>query len=171
MHDWERIRAEHGPIVWTTVCRIIRNRHDAQDCYQEVFLEAYRKADRATVTNLAGLLRWLATRRALDVVRSQRRRQVPQEPLEIASEPATLRSTAAESAELAELMERVRNELSVLPSKQAQAFWICCVEQFSYVEAAEQMQVSQRHIGVLVHRARAALRKSLCDLRTGRQDR
>ena len=72
--------------------------------------------------------------------------------------------TPGEEAEFRELVERVRLEMARLPHRQAEAFWLCCVEGASYEEAAKQMETDANSIGVLIHRARAYLRKLLADL-------
>ena len=64
--DWGRIVAEQGPAVWATVLRILKHHEDAQDCYQQTFLDAFRSARRGPTVNWIGLLLSIATRRAID---------------------------------------------------------------------------------------------------------
>ena len=37
MNDWPQIHERHGPLVWKTVYRILRDHTEALDCFQEVF--------------------------------------------------------------------------------------------------------------------------------------
>lgn len=75
MHDWQEIRVKHGRLVWKTACRILADENDAMDCYQDVFLEAFQRVGENPVQNWPGLLRWLATRRAIDRLRRRRREE------------------------------------------------------------------------------------------------
>ena len=165
MRDWERIRTEYGPMVWKTVHRILRNESDALDCYQEVMIEAYRKDAEVQITNLPGLLRWLAVHRSLDVLRANKRDICASQSDGIQVNEAIQQSCVSEELELNELIVRLRRELAQIPSNQAEAFWLCCVEQLSYQEAADQMATKKSHVGVLVHRARERLRAALDDIK------
>ena len=69
MPDWDAIVAEHGPLVWRTVYRLVGNHADASDCFQETFLSAISAARRERVENWGGFLQRIATARALDRLR------------------------------------------------------------------------------------------------------
>ena len=49
MIDWEGIVREHRPAVWRTAHRLLGNRADADECFQETFAAAVEwvRADRA----------------------------------------------------------------------------------------------------------------------------
>jgi DNA-directed RNA polymerase specialized sigma24 family protein len=38
MPDWDEILSPDGPAVWRTAYRIVGNRADADECFQEAFL-------------------------------------------------------------------------------------------------------------------------------------
>lgn len=160
MHDWEQIRQQHGPIVWKTIARVLRDPDDVTDCYQDVFLEAYNRSQDATIHNMPGLLCWLAVRRALDLLRkSKTRLKIDQN-----VNTAELVCASSENAQrMSELLDCVRGELTSIPSEQAEAFWMCCVEGLKYREAAAAMALETQHVGVLVHRARQHLKQALVD--------
>jgi RNA polymerase sigma-70 factor (ECF subfamily) len=61
----------------------------------------------------------------------------------------------------AELSEQLRTALGRVPSKQAEAFCLHCLEGWSYQEIAQQLAVSVDSVGVLLHRARKRLRQLL----------
>ena len=62
-----------------------------------------------------------------------------------------------EEAEFPKFIERVRLETARLAKRQAEAFWLCCVEQISYEEAATQMDTDANSIGILIHHTRLRL--------------
>ena len=162
--DWEQIRREHAALVWGVAWRILASREDALDCSQDVFLEAFQRGDRRPVENWPAFLRWLTTRRAIDMLRRRRRQPVT-------SEPAVLDCVGADGGGNggdADLIPLVRSTLADLPASQAAAFWMACVEGLSYAAIAAEMQVTVNAVGVLVHRARLRLREALKEYDQGR---
>lgn len=51
MHNWDKICDESGPLVWTTVYRVLNDYAQALDCYQDVFLEAFERTQNRAVRN------------------------------------------------------------------------------------------------------------------------
>jgi RNA polymerase sigma-70 factor (ECF subfamily) len=166
MHELEEVRRRYGPVVWKTVYRILRDHSEALDCYQDVFCEILQRLWEGGVDNWPGYLRWLATRRALDRLRSRRRHRARLEPVDAAEVPAG-GPGPGERAEFGELVDLVRYELTKLPDRQAEAFWLRCVEEMTYEEIGRQMALDTSTVGVLIHRARSRLRIVLAELAPG----
>jgi RNA polymerase sigma-70 factor (ECF subfamily) len=161
MTDWSQVVREHGPIVWRTAHRLLGNEADASDCFQRTFLSALELERKEIIRNWPALLRRLATARALESLRRRRRKS---------SRLTTLTEDAGanrrglgpvESAEAAELAGRLRDALVELDARQAQVFCLACLDGLSYQEIAEQLEVTVNQVGVLLSRARAALRERL----------
>ncbi len=165
MNDLEEIRSRHGPLVWNTVYRILRDYTESLDCYQDVFCEVLEGTPRQDVENWPAYLRWLATRRAIDRLRTWQRRQSRFDSGDIALVQAS-NPGPSETAQLNELVELVRLELTNLPQRQAEAFWLNCVEQMTYEEVGGQLGIDTSTVGVLIHRARLRLRTVLKDFVT-----
>jgi RNA polymerase sigma-70 factor (ECF subfamily) len=168
MHDWKEIRQRYGTLIFSAAYRILKRHDQALDCYQEVFLEAFEQCEERPVHNWPALLRWIAVRRALDRLRKERRIAA-----RVDSEKDTLLLPATgegpgEEIEFRELLDRVRGEVARLPERQAEAFWLQCVEQLTSAEVAEQLGSDANSVGVLVHRARARLREMLADVNPAR---
>jgi DNA-directed RNA polymerase specialized sigma24 family protein len=72
MSDWQELRERYGPLVWTTVYRVLGNLDEAQDCFQDVFVEVIERSTPDTVQDWGAYLRWLATRRALNRLKKSR---------------------------------------------------------------------------------------------------
>ena len=66
--------SRHSPMVYGTCVRILGNRSDSEDVTQECFLELL-KHDVAIRVSLGGWLHTVATRRALNRLRTENRRQ------------------------------------------------------------------------------------------------
>lgn len=75
---FDRVVREHGPVV-LRVCRaVLGTSGEADDAWQETFLAALRAyPDLDPATNLQAWLVTVAHRKAVDVVRRERRRAVP----------------------------------------------------------------------------------------------
>jgi RNA polymerase sigma-70 factor, ECF subfamily len=160
MPDWQEILSRDGRAVWQTAYRYLGNQADADECFQEAFLAALELSRREEVRHWRALLKRLVTARAVDRLRRRRRESAHQQP----ADWDNLRGhapTPPQIAEDAELSERFRAALALLPSKQAEAFCLHCLEGGSYHEVAAQMAVSIDSIGVLVYRARNRLRQIL----------
>jgi RNA polymerase sigma-70 factor, ECF subfamily len=157
MTDWPTILRDHGPLVWRTVFRLLNHHADAADCFQRTFLAAVELAGRETVRSWPAVLKRLATARALEALRARYRKRVTELP-ELADHRSGDPRDAAAHGELA---DHLRAALAELDPVLANVFCLICLEGLSNTEAAAQLGVTANHAGVLLHRARAALRVKL----------
>jgi RNA polymerase sigma-70 factor (ECF subfamily) len=161
MNDWPSILAEHGATVWRTVYRLLKHHADALDCYQETFLAAWRVAQHEPVENWNALLIQLAARRAIDRLRQRIRSRARLAPFDDVPEPATDAGCPVQNARAAELMTLVREGIAQLPDKQAEVFWLSCVEGQPHHQIGAYLQIAPGQVRVLLHRARVGLAKAL----------
>jgi RNA polymerase sigma-70 factor (ECF subfamily) len=161
MIDWGAILAQHGPTVWRTVYRLLDHHDDALDGYQETFLAAFRFAHAHRVEDWSSFLVSLATRRAMDRLRQRYRSGRRSLPLDAVPEPASEVDGPIQQARASELMQRVREEMTELPQKQAEVFWLSCLEGLSHQQIADLLEVPPGEVRVLLHRARARLGTAL----------
>jgi RNA polymerase sigma-70 factor, ECF subfamily len=161
--DWPTIVADHGPAVWRTVYRLVSDREDAHDCYQETFLQAARLAKTQTVSNWAALLKRIATGRALDCLRRRYRTAGNSAPLEAADDCPAPGPTPATQAELCEAMDRLRRALVLLPDPQSEVFLLREVELMSTADVADELQVTPDQVATWLHRAKRKLRDVLAE--------
>jgi RNA polymerase sigma factor (sigma-70 family) len=157
MTDWPSILAEHGDAVWRTVYRLLDHHADALDCYQETFLAAWRFAQREPVAEWRPFLVSLATRRATDRLRQRYRDRARTDASDGTHEPSSDAECPVRHATAKELMERVREGLAELPEKQAQVFWLSCVEGLSHQEISDRLEIPPGEVRVVLHRARTQL--------------
>jgi RNA polymerase sigma-70 factor (ECF subfamily) len=159
--DWSQIVQRHGPLVWTTVYRLLRHDADAADCFQRTFLSALVLSRNQTIRNWPGLLRRLGTARALESLRQRLRQAQRLRPLlaEVAAPPGTTEPDQA--AAVSELSDHLREALAHLDARQAQVFCLISLDGLSYAEAADLLGLSVSHVGVLLNRARHGLRERL----------
>ena len=161
MTDWDAVVREHGPLVWRTACRLLTHEADAADCFQRTFLAAVELEAAEPIRNWPAALKRLATARALEQLRARYRdagrlADLPDEP---PGDPSALEPV--DFAAGGELASALRVALAAIDPVQAELFCLVCLEDLSYSDAAAQLGVTVNHAGVLLHRARAALRERL----------
>lgn len=159
MDEGQQFCDRYGPLVWQCAYRVLANNADALDCTQDVLWELWKRGSSAGHSE--PLVRWLATRRAIDALRRRERARQRTEPEGDVSAVCSTDPGPPDNASHGELMEALRAGVAELPSQQAEAFWMHCVEEVSQADIAQQLKISPNAVGVLVHRARKRLQQRL----------
>jgi RNA polymerase sigma-70 factor (ECF subfamily) len=144
------------------VWRLLGHAADTEDVVQEALLDAFRLHAAQPVDNWGGLVRHLATRRAIDRLRKRRAENlVPLGSFEIsAPESGQPESVAVER----ELADRLRWAVAELPDREASVFSLRYFGEMSNGEIARTLGISTDAVGVALHKARTRL-KDLLGLR------
>ena len=163
MISWETIIHEHGPAVWRTAYRLVGNRSDADECMQEAFVSAVAVSRRSIVRNWPALLRRLVISRGIDCLRRR-----AADPVRLHGEASLASAMGREplpdaAAQQAELCEELREALAKLPQRQAETICLRHLSELTYVEISAELQISVRHVGVTLSRAREKLRQLLTE--------
>ncbi len=155
MPGWEAIVREHGPAVYRTAWRIVRDVQEAEDVTQEVLLAFYRDHARHAGP-CGGLLVRMAVLRAIDHLR-RRRRTVSVNGLALADPGRGPEEEAIGS----ELVERLHDGIARLPAREAEVFCFRYFHDLSYDSIAETLGISRDAVAVALHKARSKLRAFL----------
>ena len=155
---------QFGRMVFATAYRILGNRDEAEDAYQEVFLKLM-KAKRMRIPldrtdEWGAYLRVVASRCAFDLFRRRPRwESADEERLGTLGSPngKDPRSAATERQQA----EMLRRALRCLSERDARIFSLRHFESLSYERIAELEQLSVSAVGVILHRANQRLRKIL----------
>jgi RNA polymerase sigma-70 factor (ECF subfamily) len=161
MTNLSQIVQQHGPIVWKTIRRLVNHDADGADCFQRTFVSALQVSCTQAVHNWPGLLKRLATARALEFLRQ---RYLDAKRLTTLVDDSAVDRRAVgpvQAAESSELAEHLRLALAELDVRQAQVFCLACLEGFSYREIADELGLTVSHVGVLLNRAKSGLREQL----------
>jgi RNA polymerase sigma-70 factor (ECF subfamily) len=155
----ERFEAEmlpHLRSLFGAAYRMTGNAHDAEDLVQETFLRAHRAFDRfAPGSNARGWLHTILHRVRTDAFRKRRRRPPT---VELTGEgPAT----APPQDALASGREDLERALGALPEVFRTAVVLRDVEELSYAEIAEVLDVPVGTVMSRIHRGRTLLREAL----------
>jgi RNA polymerase sigma-70 factor (ECF subfamily) len=167
--EWPDIVRTHSPLVWRTVYRLVAHESDARDAFQETFVSAWEFAKSNTVNNWPGLLQRLATARALDLLRRKRRGAKHLTTSTDLGEIASVGNGPLATAQSAELAAQLREALADLPEMQSQIYCLRHLNELSYEEIAEEMEMTVSAVGVNLHRATERLRAALIPILTDDQ--
>lgn len=161
---------QYAPSLYTTALRMTRNAADAQDLVQETYLKAYRSfATFDEGTNLRAWLFRILTNTFINSYRAKQRR--PQESELKDVENLYLYNRLPQLSQLSvsaedQLMDmfaesEVREALENLPESFLMPVLLSDVEQFSYKEIAEILDIPIGTVMSRLHRGRKALQEAL----------
>lgn len=147
----------HGRLVFSLALRVVRDRGDAEDVTQEVFVQAWRQAERFSDArgNVVGWLLNMARSRAIDCAR--RRRVRPQ--LAEADTTADVRDDGPGhdlQFDWRERAQTIRHAMEELPMLQRLAVELAFFDGLTHAEIAEQLEVP---LGTVKTRVRQGLLK------------
>lgn len=156
----------HERALYSHVARLLGPGADAEDVVQDAFLSAWRSLAAFQGTSFRAWLFRIATNRAIDVIRSRRRRgELPLEPEDDGepqwAEPAAPGTDLAAIAGDREAMSVVETALASLPAEQRAVVLLRDVEGFDYDEIA---RITASELGTVksrIHRGRVAIRNAL----------
>jgi RNA polymerase sigma factor (sigma-70 family) len=143
--------------LYAYVLAMLGDRHRSQDVVQEAFLELCKRPRAEVEPRLAPWLFAVCRSRAIDILRKERRMNA------LTAEPPARSDGPAERLEQKDAAGAVFARLARLPADQQEAVRLRFQNQFSYREIAEVMGLSESHVGVLLHVALKALRRSFAD--------
>lgn len=160
--------------LYRTALRLTRSPSDAEDLVQETYLKAFRAADRFEPgTNLRAWLFTILHNTARNQARDRAREwvTVDSEAVEQADSAALLPGSAvADTPETALIAQTLTPELQAaideLPGVYREAVWLRDVEEFSYAEIAEVLNVPAGTVMSRISRGRRMLFDRLHSLRS-----
>ena len=152
--------------LYRHAARIVGPGPDAEDVVQDAFISAWRGIRSFEGTSFRAWLFRIVTNRALDKMRSRKRRaELPLEPSEdeevIWAEPAAPGPDLIELAASQEALAAVESALEHVPAEQRAALLLRDVEGFAYEEIALMTGVEIGTVKSRIHRARVSVRNTL----------
>lgn len=158
--------------VFNIALGYVRNKEDAEEILQDVFVEIFNSIE--TFKGESSLKTWvtrITINKSLDYIKFKQRKKrfafitsiFSQEAGEVKihapdfNHPGVLLENKEKSKYLFEAIDK-------LPEKQRDAFMLLKIEQMSQREAAEVLQVTEKALESLLHRAKENLRKLLTDI-------
>jgi RNA polymerase sigma-70 factor (ECF subfamily) len=158
----------HGK-VFRTIYKIVRNQEDAEEVIQDVFLDAYTKID--SFKGNASIGTWIyriAVNKSLDHLKKKsRKKRFAWLTSIFDSDTGALIYDYSDEITPQKILESKESEAIVfyhinnLPNRQKEAFLLFQVEQLSYEEIAQAMNVSIFSVESLLFRAKQTLKQKL----------
>lgn len=157
-----RVCAERfGPLVWSIALRMCRDRTDAEDATQDVFMELWRTAGRfdPSLSSPRAFVAMITRRRLIDRARSQRRHTVGRVPL---SDSVTERKTSIESpAGASEETSAALAQLQQLRPEQQSVIRLAVGESWTHERIAEHLNMPVGTVKTHLRRGLIAIREAL----------
>ena len=167
IRDLEDLFREHHDRVFRVAYRVTGSVVDAEDVLQTVFLRLSRRGDVNLEPNPGSYLHRAAINAALDLLRQRART----ESIPIDDVTPVLAANPKLSPELQqrnrELRDCLRRAISKLGAKSAEMFVLKYYEGYENTEIARLMGTSAMVVGVLLHRARARVKRAVEDFLEG----
>lgn len=160
----------HKDQVYNTCMGFLRNPHDAEDVAQEVFIQVYDSIDDfREESSISTWIYRIAVTKSLELIRYRKRKKRSRffqainaffsEPDEREDNDGNMHpGIRLENKERAKVLFR---EIDRLPERQKVAFTLQKIEELSYKEVAEVMDLSVPAVESLLFRARENLRSQL----------
>jgi len=165
----------YGDGVLGYLVKMSRNREQAEDLFQETFKRVHEKAHTFRGSHFKSWLFRIATHVAIDGMRKRKRLRVVSlnQPLECPGgncESLEAVATAddscnpSEQAQQAELAEKVREAIELLPARQRATLVLAYYQQLSYREVAATLGCSLGTVKTQMYRALRTLAERLPDV-------
>jgi len=162
-HALQKIYERFNRILFGMIYKILRNREEAEDLLQEVFVQAWSKADhydesRGTVYSF---LATMARNKAIDRTRSRAYKDSQKDDHVINDDDFSLNLSVSdpnpeEEIELTEQAVRVRKALAKLEKKERQVLYISYFHGLSQTEISEKIDIP---LGTVKYRMRQGMIK------------
>jgi RNA polymerase sigma-70 factor (ECF subfamily) len=160
-HDLEGLFREHHDRVFRAAYRVTGSLVDAEDVLQTVFLRLSRRAAVNLEPNPGSYLHRAAINASLDLLRQRARTEtVPLDDMApvLTANPRYSPEMQQRNRELRDCLGRA---ISKLAEKSAEMFVLKYYEGYDNTEIAKLMGTSAMVVGVLLHRARARVKKEV----------
>ena len=153
----------HQSRVLNLVYRFTRNRQDAEDLAQEVFLKVWKYA--RTFKGQSAFGTWLYRLAVNTCLNFRQKKKMESEPLPLLGDFAAATATAGEEIINRERQNHLNKALEALPARQRMALILVNFEGKSYEEIAAIMEISISAVETLLFRARHNLAEILRPLK------
>ena len=167
--NWTIFNQQVFPIrhkLYRFALRITGNIHEAEDIVQEV-LEKVWKTDESQTDHVQNWEAWCMTltrNRSLDKNRTRNVRRT--QAIESAPDRPGQDANPEQALEGQDVVAHIRQFMQELPEKQRLVMHLRDIEEHSYEEIAEVLNISMEQVKVNLHRARKAIREKLIGIET-----
>ena len=158
---FRRLVEDHSQMIFNTCYSFLKNRDDADDIAQDVFVEAFQSIRKfRSEANIRTWLYRIAINKSLNFMKRQKRHSFTDDFTKIRHESLE-EDAASRETEDAERKKVLDSAIQSLSKNQRIAFTLHKMDDKSYKEVSEIMDVSVSSVESLMHRAKTNLQKKL----------
>ena len=163
LEELEVLFRDYHKTIFRTAYRITGSQSDAEDVLQTIFLRLTpNQARKDFLPNAGGYLHRAAVNASLDLIRSRtRRNSVSLDVIDFSQNSKLSVASPEDYFADVELRELIRQAVSKLEGRAAEAFALRYFEGYDNARIAEVLGTSQMVVAVTLHRARTRLRKEI----------
>jgi RNA polymerase sigma-70 factor, ECF subfamily len=160
---WDDLVRDHFAQVYRLACGLTRDRHDACDLTQDVFVQVFRNVATYTPGTFDGWLYRITVNLFRSQVRRDRRVRLHHFREDLIDQRTTGRQNPEELLADRIVDNDIRDALADLPPEYRVAVLLSAVDGLSNTEIAAVLDIKPGTVGSRLHRGRARLRAALAD--------
>ncbi len=166
---FELLIRKYQKLVFNSCYRILKNRSDAEDISQDVFMEVFRSlSSLKSIDDMSGWIYRIAYCKCISLLRKNN----PADPSRNCDPDRSVkdldkdpkhhnRETPDKTMETEEARIELFRNIDLLPDNQKRAILLHKFEGYSHKEICDEMGLTQASVESLIYRAKVSLRKSL----------
>ena len=161
MDSVEQLFKQHYAFVCNVINRYVHDRSKTEDIAQEIFAELWTKRDQLVIhTSVTAYLRRMAVTRTLNYLRDTKKHtwQELETTIDLEANQPMLQPTVIQDMEEAELKQRLDQAIQSLPEKCRIVFMLNRMDEMSYAEVADHLQISVKTVENQIGKALKLLR-------------
>lgn len=157
---FSEIYERYKGVLYIHAVKMLKDRDEAQDVIQELFTKLWNKRESLTInTSLSAYLYTAVRNRILDIFSHEKVVAIHQQSLQdFINQGEYHTDNYIREKELSLLIEK---EISALPPKMKEVFELSRKEHFSYLQIAEQLDISENTVRKHITKALARLRSKI----------
>lgn len=158
--EFQRLAREHGGRIYTFALHALRSHEDAEDVTQEVLVRMWRHRENVEPARMHAWVMRVARNLVIDVSRRRRKRAaVFAEGADVEALAVETTAAPADGTERSELRSALETMVSELDEPYRSIVIMREIQDRSYNEIAEAMEMPLGTVKVYLHRARRRLRE------------